>query len=303
MNATAAALLALAITALTGCMGVECSPGADFRALGIADPPAQIDPAVADRLGRQPASAFPAVVAAMRIQGPGFREGDRRGLWAPADGKAVVVTVRDVERQEDFDRLAKLPLVSAVIPVNGLAAPSRISSETDLRAAAGSVHADLLLLYTIDTTWRTETTLPLVGGLTLGAFPNRSAVVTSTAAGALLDVRTGYVYTLAEATNHQEQIANTWTSDSAVDQTRRRTERKAFEGLLDSFERSWPRVVACACPPPKIWTTPPPQAPPVREYVIAPAPLIPVPPIPVQVVRPTPDGWDQVPRGVPYRTR
>jgi hypothetical protein len=103
----------------------------------------------------------------------------------------------------------------------------------------------------------------------------------------VLDVRTGYVYSLAEATNHQEQIANTWTSDSAVDQTRRRTERKAFEGLLEHIEKNWARVTAAARP-----------APPQREYVVVPSF-----PLPVPTIRPTADGWDQVPRGVPYRTR
>src|SRR5690349_2341263 len=105
-------LVAPALALLPGCMAVPCSPGANFGDLGITEASRPMDPAVADRLGRQPAAAFPVVIAAMRIQGPGFRREDRGSMWAPTDGKALIVTVRDVEKQEDFDRLAQLPMVS-----------------------------------------------------------------------------------------------------------------------------------------------------------------------------------------------
>jgi hypothetical protein len=59
----------------------------------------------------------------------------------------------------------------------------------------------------------------------------------------MFDVRTGYVYGLAELTAKESQYANLWTSQSAVDNTRLRAERKAFEQLLDEFEKTWKGVV------------------------------------------------------------
>jgi hypothetical protein len=263
---------------LQGCMGWSGCEGADFRALGITEA-SRRDSDIADRLGRRPGAAFPAVIAAMRIQGPGW-DGDGQG----ATGRTRIVTLRDVEQQDDFDRFARLPMVSAVVPVNGMAAPRRVSSEGDLRAAAAMVHADLALLYTISTRWNTETTIPVIGLLTLGIFPNQMAKVTSTAAAALVDVRTGYVYALAESTDKQEQLANGWTSGSAEQQARRRAERKAFEGMMGELEGQWKRVADhyAATPPPRV------------EYVVVPA--RPLPP-------PVEPGWERVPRGEIYKTR
>ena len=75
------------------------------------------------------------------------------------------------------------------------------------------------------------------------------------ATGLLLALAAGYVYALAESTDDETQIANAWTSQSAVDQSRRRAERHAFEGLLSELERSWKTVAESyatrpASPPP-----------------------------------------------------
>lgn len=281
--------IVLAASVLASCGVHYPVPGArvDFRALGITDDEARsrTDPEIAERLERKPAAGFPAVIAAIRVQGSGYRSYTCTGYGS---GDATVVTVRDVEKQEDFERLMKLPMVRAVVPLNQMVVPPKIDNEHDLRAAAARVQADLALLYTFDTKFNMETTVPVVGVFTLGLFPNQNARVTCTAAAALVDTRTGYVYALAESTDHQEQIANSWTSDSAVDQSRRRAERKAFEGMLKELEGSWKGVVeryAARAPAPAA----------EREYV--------------KVVRlpasapPVEDGWDRVPRGVPYPTR
>ena len=38
-------------------------------------------------------------------------------------------------------------------------------------------------------------------------------------------------------------VANNWTSEAAVDQTRRRAEKEAFEKLVVEIETMWSRVV------------------------------------------------------------
>jgi hypothetical protein len=290
-SAWIAAGIVLAASVLGSCGVNYPVPGerADFRALGITEDEARArtDPAIAERLERKPAAGFPAVIAAIRVQGAGYRSYTCYGYGS---GNTTVVTVRDVEKQEDFERLGKLPMVRAMVPVNQMVVPMKIGSERDLRSAAAGVQADLALLYTFDTQFNTETTVPVVGVLTLGLFPNQNARVTCTAAAALVDTRTGYVYALAESTDHQEQIANSWTSDSAVDQSRRRAERRAFEGMLKELEGSWKGVVeryAVGAPAPGGAAE--------REYVKVARVPVTAPPIE--------EGWDRVPRGVPYRTR
>lgn len=282
MRAALGALILGVCGALQGCVGWHGAPGADFGALGITEA-ARADGAVADRLGRQPGAPFPAVVAAIRVQGQGWGSDTH---WGSDHARAKVVTLRDVERQEDFDGFARLPMISAVVPVNGMAVPSKIDGERDLREAAAVVHADLALLYTINTQWHTETTVPLVDLATIGIFPNQMAYVTTTAAAALVDVRTGYVYAMAESTDNQHQLANCWTSSSAEQQSRRRSERKAFEGMLSELESTWTRVAAYYAAKPRVRT----------EYVVVPA-------RPLEPQTPVEPGWDRVPRGAVYRTR
>ncbi len=57
--------------------------------------------------------------------------------------------------------------------------------------------------------------LPMVGGtplgplslITLGLLPDKKAFVSSTTSGALVDVRTGFLYGVSEATEREEQLA------------------------------------------------------------------------------------------------
>ena len=79
--------------------------------------------------------------------------------------------------------------------------------------------------------------------VTLGLSPNQQAQVVCTASAVLMDTRNGYVYGVAEATEKGDQLASAWTSSSAVDDTRRRTEAKAFEKLVGEMEKSWVGVV------------------------------------------------------------
>jgi hypothetical protein len=75
-------------------------------------------------------------------------------------------------------------------------------------------------------------------------LPTKEAKVTVTASGGLIDVRTGYIYGLVEATSQEKQIASSWTSQDAVDQSRQRAERKAFVQLIDEVEKTWGKVLA-----------------------------------------------------------
>jgi hypothetical protein len=114
-----------------------------------------------------------------------------------------------------------------------------------LREGAASLHADILALYTIDTTFRVDDFSPgALGLVTLGLAPTKSAVVNSTASLAFIDVRTGFVYGTAEASARDDQAANSWTSEDAIDQCRRRVERESLVKLFAQAQSAWAEIAA-----------------------------------------------------------
>ena len=235
-------LLGVALSMLLGGCSTYQVPGgpADFNALGISDEQQQgmTEDTIAQEFARHPAASFPASIAVVRVQDRGYRS---YGTYGIDYGSYSVVGVREAEQGTEFSAFTQLPMVSQIIPLNRMVI-GKIEGEKDLREAAARVQADMLLLYTFDTRFGVESTVPALGVITLGLFPNDEARVTSTASAALIDTRTGYIYMLAEATADTRQIANAWTSRDAVDQSRRRAERDAFGQLTDQLQRGWKDV-------------------------------------------------------------
>ncbi len=244
---------AVAVVMLAGSVGA-CStyrtPGkpADFHALGITGQEAAdlTDSGISRKMSRKPAAGFPASVAAVRVQGPGYKSYTSEGYGS---GQFTVITNRDVETDEQFDRLSKLPMIRGIAAMNRIVLPANITTEKDLREAAANVQADMVLIYTFDTVFGSETVVPALGTITLGMFPAEQARVTSTASAALIDTRTGYIYGLAEGTHKTNQLANFWTTDDAIDQSRRRAETEAFEKLVQNLETMWGQVASTYGPP------------------------------------------------------
>jgi hypothetical protein len=200
----------------------------------------QGDPSIVAAMGTQPLAHFPTGIAAVRIQASGYRSDTAEG-WGT--GRYSIITTRDIEGPADMGRLAKLPLVSGVGPINRLLLPTNLESDRELREAAARMHADVLLVYTLDTTFLVEDKAAPLTVVTLGLSPNQQAKVVCTASALLMDTRNGYLYGIAEATDRQDQLASAWTSSAAVDQTRRRTESKAFSKLVSELEKTWAGVV------------------------------------------------------------
>lgn len=234
----------LAMT-LGGCSSYSVPGGpADFRALGITQEQqaSLTDKEIAERLARKPAANFPAVIATVRVQDNDYRSHSYHG--SRGEGKFSVVTLREIESDVDMERLTKLAMVRGIAPMNRLVVPERVSDEKSLRLAAADLQADVVLVYTIDTRFGSKTLIPLLGTITLGLFPAEEAQVTTTASAALVDVRTGYVYGLAESTEKASQLANLWTSSDAIDDSRLRAEKAAFSKMVGEIEKTWVRVAA-----------------------------------------------------------
>lgn len=199
------------------------------------------DPDLAKLYEREPVSPFPANLAVLRVQDKGYATRTSDGY---GHGRYSVVTTRDIETDEAFEKIAGLPLVTGVASVGRILLPPSANSLEDLRTPAARLRTDLLVVYTVDSTFLVDgRPLGPLSMVSLGMLPNKKAHVTSTVAGALIDVRTGFVYGTAEATAREEQRANMWTTDDAIDGARLRAEKQAFESFVDEFAKLWGQVL------------------------------------------------------------
>jgi predicted small secreted protein len=201
------------------------------------------DSSIADLLKTQPAAPFPARMAVVRVQASGYYS---HSSQCHGEGQFCVVTTRDVESEASFQRLGNLPQVAGIAVMNRLLLPAeKLTSTMDLRRVAAMLKTDLLLIYTLDTGFNVESTdIGPLQVISLGFLPTKNAVVRSTASAAIFDVRTGFIYGVAEATATEEQRASSWSSSSAVDAARRTAEKNAFDKLIPDIEKLWKNILA-----------------------------------------------------------
>lgn len=215
--------------------------GANLSALADTEPSELTDTDVQEVLDRKPVSPFPAIMGHVRLQSRGYHS---YSLESYGHGTYSVVPTRDIETDEDFRKLSALAMISEVVPLGRALIPQRLDSHKQLRMSAAQLHADLLLVYTLDTVFRIKDhDIGPLGVITLGFLPNHEARITTTASAVVFDVRTGYVYGLVEATEYEKEMASAWTAYDAVEDARKRAERKAFEKLLDEFTLTWKKIV------------------------------------------------------------
>jgi hypothetical protein len=235
MNPRALLILFLALLSVSGC-STYTTPGA-----GVSMPQLRDGGEMAEFYQRQPEARFPAVVAVVRVQDRGYCS---YTACAHGSGRFTVLNTRDIESEEDFQRVARLPMISALAALNRLVLPDTLDSLHDLRLAAATLKADMLLVYSLDTVFRIESTdLGPLSLISLGFLPNKEARVTTTASAMLTDVRSGYIYGLAEATALESKRATFWSSKDAIDSSRQNAEKKAFHLLTEEFMKLWQHVV------------------------------------------------------------
>jgi hypothetical protein len=225
----------LLFVAVSGCAHYR-TPG------GGVSIPAITDATIAEALAREPAARFPAHIVVARVQASGYQSASGRGYGA---GRYSVLTMRDIETEEDFTQLASLPGVAGVGPLNRLLLPPELQSTQELRTTAAQLRGDIVLLYTIDTAFHTEnepiTPLTVV---TLGAFASEKSRIVTTCAAAFIDVRTGYVYGVAEGTATDTRRSSVWNTEVAIDKARLKTEREALSAALKEIAKAWSSIYA-----------------------------------------------------------
>jgi hypothetical protein len=218
-------------------------PAAQMQAFGVVPPGEReqlTDHQIRRELSLKPLATFPANLCVARVQGAGYRNGYGR---AYGQGAYSVVTTREVETQEHLKRLAGMPMVQGVAPINRLLLPADLNSDKELRQAAAKLHTQILLIYTFDTDYYDEDSGNPLDVVTLGFGAHKKIRITSTASAALLDVRNGYIYGVAEATARHEQDTSSWNNQKKADESRRIAEAQAFDKLLNELATTWSGVV------------------------------------------------------------
>lgn len=229
-------LLLVSVLLLAACATYQ-TPGAGVSIGDLS----QTSPEIEEVLQREPTVQFPARIATVRVQASGYVSG---ATSCHGRGAFCVVTARDLEEDRDYARLAQLPGIADIGRVTRLLVPASVSSIEDLRLAAAGLKTDILLLYSIDTRFIVQgTSLGPLSVVSLGLIPNKRAHVTSTASAALIDVRSGFIYGVAEATASDDQIATVWSTHQAIERARMGTEREAFERLVGQTEELWIGIV------------------------------------------------------------
>lgn len=192
---------------------------------------------IAEAAARKPSPNFPARLAIARVQAPEYRSYSFDGYGT---GRFSVVTTQELLAEEQFDAFDRWPAVAGVAPVNRLLLPPNFESLDDLRLSGAKIQADVLLVYTLDTTFRVQgrSYAPL-SVISLGLVLDRDAHITSTASALFTDVRTGFVYGVAEATAKATDLTSFWRSSATIDKKRLEAEREAFALLVPQLEKTW----------------------------------------------------------------
>lgn len=228
-------VLVLFVVVMQGCASTYTTPAGGVNITALTDDD------IADLMKTEPSSGFPARLSVIRVQASGYISRTNSGYGS---GRYSVVTTRDIEDENVFERMSKLPMIAGVAPLSRLLLPTKLESMKDLRRSAAQLKTDLLLIYSIDTAFHVEgTPLGPLSLLTLGFIPNKKAYVASTTSGALIDVRTGYIYGVAEATEREEQRTTIWNSSDAIDEARMKSEIASFKSFGLEFENLWKQTV------------------------------------------------------------
>lgn len=230
--------LVAALSSLVGCASSYIPPGpkADLQAFAPAS--------IQEGFSVKATSPFPAGIAFVRVQAPEYTNHRfRTNAGVYGTGRYSVVTTRDVEDEKLLERVAHLPQVAGITSINRMLLPQNLNGDRELREAAARLQADLLFVYTFDTSFfETDLAKPMTV-VTLGLFPSRKVYVTTTLSALLIDTRTGYVYSTYETSKKAETLSTSWGSSDSADAVRRQNESQTFEQLIGEFTNTWPKVL------------------------------------------------------------
>jgi hypothetical protein len=176
------------------------------------------------------------------VQAPQYRSYSSESL---GNGRFSVLTNQELLAESHMSAIQTWPALAGVVPINRLLLPPKFESFDDLRLSAAQIQADVLLVYTLDTAFRVQGRgYGPLAAISLGVVPDRDAYITSTASALFIDVRTGFIYGVAEATAKTTGLTNVWSSRSTIDKKRVEAEQQAFDGLMTQAATTWKGIAA-----------------------------------------------------------
>ena len=227
-------LLGIAL-GMSGCASYT-TPGGPVDLTGIQSAD------IREIMSREPAAGFPALMSFARVQSPDYQS---QTAETYGGGSFVVVTNREFMSDVQIDEISQWAGVRGVSPLSRLLIPSRLNTIDELRQASANLKSDVLIVFTLDTSFRVDgKSIGPMSLISLGLMRDRETVVNTTASAVFVDVRSGFVFGVAEATASEKQTTNAWGSINAADQGRLSTERTAFDGLIKELAQTWKNIVA-----------------------------------------------------------
>ena len=222
---------------MSGC-ATYIPPGAKADLQAFAPPDIQAG------FAAKPTNPFPASIAVLRVQAPTYTNyylQQRGGSYG--SGRYSVILAKEADEDLQLERVSKLRQVAGLVTINRMLLPERLEGDKEIRGAASRLQADLVFLYTFDTSFfDTDQAKPL-SVITLGLSPTRKISAVTTCSALLMDTRTGYIYSAYEVTERTETFSTSWGSRDTADEARRNNERDAFKKLIDEFATTWARVL------------------------------------------------------------
>jgi len=230
-------ILATAALLISGC-ATYIPPG------GKADLQTFAPPDIQAGFAAKATNPFPASIAVVRVQAPTYTNYNLQHLGGSyGSGRYSIILTKEADEEAQLQRVEKLQQVAGVVTINRMLLPERLESDKELRAAASRLQADLLFLYTFDTSFLDTNTAKPLSVITLGLSSTRKISAVTTCSALLMDTRTGYIYSAYEVTERAEMFSNSWNSRDTADEARRNNEREAFKKLIDEFATSWTKLL------------------------------------------------------------
>ncbi len=228
-------ILVLAVIGLSGCASYT-TPGGPVNLTGIQSAD------IRELMSREPAAEFPAGLAFARVQSPAYRSMTAETYGS---GAFLIVSNREFMTDSVLEKISSWEGVRGIAPLTRLLIPASLEDVDDLRTAGARLKSDVLVVFTLDTTFRVDgKSIGPLSVISLGLMRDRETVVSTTASAVFVDVRTGFVYGVAEATASEKKTTSAWGTVNAADQGRLNTERQAFDGLLEELMKTWDGIVA-----------------------------------------------------------
>ena len=230
-------ILGMVALLISGC-ATYIPPGAKADLQTFAPPDIQAG------FAAKPTNPFPASIAVVRVQAPTYTNyylQQRGGSYG--SGRYSVILTKEAEEDAQLERVTKLQKVAGLVTINRMLLPERLEGDKEIRGAASRLQADLVFLYTFDTSFFDADMAKPLTVITLGLSPTRKISAVTMCSALLIDTRTGYIYSAYEVTERAETFSTSWGSRDTADEARRNNEREAFRKLIDDFTSSWHKVL------------------------------------------------------------